>query len=160
MTSTGQLRQQVNETIIQALEQGKVPWRSDHGFPKNVLSRRRYGGIEAICLMMAGCPSPYWGTRSEWEALGGKVKDGPGTQIVVRRGALFESLRPLTIYNLCQVSGDFPVSRNKHPTVDYGLVERPRSHEEQCWRRSGSPPDRRLDRRSPCKSREFTGEGC
>jgi N-terminal domain of anti-restriction factor ArdC len=64
MTSPGHLRQQVNDTIIQALGQGKVPWRSDHGFPKNVLSRRRYGGIEAICLMLAGCPSPYWGTRS------------------------------------------------------------------------------------------------
>src|SRR5262249_28445184 len=71
MTSTGQLRQQVNGKIIQALEQGGVPWRSDHGFPKNVLSRRRYGGVEAICPRTAGCPSPYWGTNSEWEALGG-----------------------------------------------------------------------------------------
>jgi antirestriction protein ArdC len=126
MTTTSQLRQQVNDTIIQALERGGVPWRSDHGFPKNVLSRRRYGGVEAICLMTTGCPSPYWGTRSEWEALGGKVLPGsPGTLIAVPRRRLFgSSLRPCTVSNLCQVSGDFPVSRNDRRTVDYALVDR------------------------------------
>jgi len=28
------------------------------------------------------------------------------------------------VYNLCQISGDFPVSRNERPTFDYALVER------------------------------------
>jgi antirestriction protein ArdC len=54
MTNARQLRQRVNEAIIQALERGGVPWRSDHGFPRNVLSRRRYGGVEAVLLMRAG----------------------------------------------------------------------------------------------------------
>jgi hypothetical protein len=38
MTSPGQLRRQVNETITQALGRGGVPWRSDHGFPKNLIA--------------------------------------------------------------------------------------------------------------------------
>jgi len=49
-----QLREQVNDAIIQALEQQMVPWRSDHGFTNNILSRRRLGGIEAVLLMLAG----------------------------------------------------------------------------------------------------------
>jgi antirestriction protein ArdC len=126
MTTTGELRQQVNEAIIQALGQGGVPWRSDHGFPKNVLSRRRYGGVEAVLLMLAsqrqGFTSCFWGNRQEWEDLGGEVEDGPGTEIVVR--SHFGSLRPLTVYSLSQVSGDFPVSRSERPAADYALVER------------------------------------
>jgi antirestriction protein ArdC len=128
MTTTRQLRHQVNEAVIQALEQGVVPWRSDHGFPRNAFSRRRYGGIEAVSLMLAcqrqGFTSGFWATRDEWEALGGKVEGGPGTQVVVRTGRLFESLRPLTVYNLCQVAGDFPVSRKERPAVDYALADR------------------------------------
>jgi len=126
MTTT-QLREQVNATIIQALEKQMVPWRSDHGFPKNVLSRRRFGGIEAVSLMLAGqrqgFTSCWWGTRQEWELLGGRVKEGPATEIVVPNSTLDE-LHPLTLYNLCQVDGDFPVSRRQRPTVNYALVER------------------------------------
>ena len=123
--NTRQLREQANEAIIQALEQEMLPWRSDYGFPKNVLSRRRYGGIEAVLLMLAGqrqgFASCFWGTRSEWETLGGKVKGGSGTQIVVPTP---DGLRSLTFFNLSQVDGNFPVSRNVRPTVDYALVER------------------------------------
>jgi antirestriction protein ArdC len=122
--TTHQLRRQVNEAIIQALEQGSVPWRSDHGFPRNVFSRRRYGGVEAVLLMLAGqrrgFASCIWGTRQEWEALDGTIKEGPGTDIVVGG----ESLHTLAVYNLCQICGDFPVSRTERPTVDYALVER------------------------------------
>lgn len=117
MTITGQLRKHVNETVIQALEQQMVPWRSDHGFPKNILSRRRYGGVEAILLMVAGqrrgFTSCFWGARQEWEALDGRIKEGPGTQIVAS-----------TVWNLDQIDGNFPISRNERPTVDYALVER------------------------------------
>lgn len=74
---TRQLQEQVNETIIQALHAGKVPWRSDHGFPNNILSRRRFDGLPGLLLMIAcerqGFTSCYWGTRQEWEALGGRI---------------------------------------------------------------------------------------
>jgi len=124
MTTT-QLQEQVNETIIKSLEQGGVPWRSDHGFPRNILSRRRFGGIEAILLMLAGqrqrFTSCWWGTRQEWDTLGGKVKDGQGTEIVVGNGQCFKTA---TVWNLNQIDGDFPVSRRISPRVDYALVER------------------------------------
>ena len=125
MTMTRQLSEQVNDTIITALERQMVLGRSDHGFPRNVWSRRRYGGMEAILLMLAcdrqGFTSCWWGTKSEWETLGGSISEGPGTEIVVGRG---KSLHALTVYNLCQISGDFPVSRNERHMVDYALVER------------------------------------
>jgi antirestriction protein ArdC len=121
-----QIREQVNETIIQALEQGKVPWRSDHGFPRDILNRGRVSGLNAILLMLAAdrhnFTSSYWGTQAEWDTLDGRVKGGSGTLIVL--GGLVEALRSWTVYNLSQIDGDFPISRNDHPTVDYGLVDR------------------------------------
>jgi antirestriction protein ArdC len=118
MMTGRQFRQHVNETIITALKTGRVPWRSDHGFSRNILSRRRFGGIEAILLMLAcerqGFTSAYWGARAEWELLGGQVKGGPGTQ----------TLGDAPLFNLDQISGDFPVSRNERRTVDYAWVDK------------------------------------
>jgi len=128
MSNTRQHREQVNEAIIEALESQMVLGRSDHGFPRNILSRRRYEGIEAVLLLLAcqrrGFTSCWWGTRAEWDALDGTIREGTGTEIVGGRRNLFESLHPSIVYNLCQISGDFPVSRNERPTFDYALVER------------------------------------
>jgi antirestriction protein ArdC len=121
-----QLREQVNETIITALENEKVPWRSDNGFPRDILSRRRFSGLSAILLMTAAdghnFTSSYWGTQQEWEALDGKIGKGPGTLIVL--GGFFETLSPCTVYNLCQIDGNFPISRNQSSMVDYAAVDR------------------------------------
>jgi antirestriction protein ArdC len=126
MSTTRELRQQVNDTIITALNAEKVPWRSDHGFPRDILSRRRFDGLSGLLLMIAsdrlGFTSCFWGTRQEWESLGGKIKEGPGTQVVFP--SWFSSLRPCTLYNLCQVDGDFPISRRERRTVDYRYVDR------------------------------------
>jgi hypothetical protein len=53
MTTTNQLRQQVNDRIITALHTGTVPWRSDYGFTRNILSRRRFDGLSGLLLMIA-----------------------------------------------------------------------------------------------------------
>jgi antirestriction protein ArdC len=120
MVTNRQLQEQVNDTVIQAVRAGRVPWRSDHGFPTNILSRRRFDGLAALLLMTAadrhGFTSCYWGTKDEWELLGGKIKDGHGTQIVV-------GTRACTVYNLCQIDGDFPISRSLRPIVDYAVVD-------------------------------------
>jgi hypothetical protein len=116
MTTARQLRERVNEAVIQALEQQLVPWPSDQGFSENRFQsqtlRRHRGG-----LAHAGLPAPgahvLLLAKDEWEALGGKVEGGPGTLVIVRSGGLFESLRRLTVYDLCQVAGDFPASRNE-----------------------------------------------
>jgi antirestriction protein ArdC len=114
MTTAGHVRKRVNETIISALKAGKVLGRSDYGFPRDILNRRRFGGIESILLMLDGFRSPYWGTLPEWELLGGKVKHCPGSQ----------TLNNATLFNLDQISGDFPVSRHERRTVDYAWVEK------------------------------------
>jgi hypothetical protein len=53
MSITRQLREKVNEAIITALKAGKVPWRSDHGFPREAWSRRRFDGLAGLLLMIA-----------------------------------------------------------------------------------------------------------
>jgi antirestriction protein ArdC len=126
MKTSRQLREQVNETIITALRTGKIPWHSAYGFPRNILSRRRFDGLSGLLLMVVGerhgFSSCFWGTRREWETLGGEIMERPGTQVVVP--AWFSSLRPCTVYNLCQIVGEFPVSRSRPRTVDYRSVEK------------------------------------
>jgi antirestriction protein ArdC len=74
-------------------------------------------------LMLAcqrqGFTSGFWGTRADWELLDGKIKDGPGTQVVGSGGQQLD-----TVWNLGQIGGDFPVSFNQRPPVDYALVDR------------------------------------
>jgi antirestriction protein ArdC len=128
MATTQQLQELVSETVIQVLKEEKVPWRSDHGFPRNILSRRRFGGLNSLLLMTAadrhGFPSCFWGTQPEWHLLGGKVTEGPGTQTVLHQPVPGENLRPCTAFNLQQIDGDFPISRSEYPMVDYATVDR------------------------------------
>jgi antirestriction protein ArdC len=120
------MHEHVNQTIIDALKQGKVPWGGPSGFPRNILTGRRFGGIEAIQLLMAadryGFRSPFWGMRTEWEGLGARIKDGPGSPLVVSGSS--SGLRLGTVWNGDQIDGGSPVSHHVSRAVDYALVER------------------------------------
>src|SRR6516165_6135769 len=100
-----QIRRQVNQTIIDALRSKTVPWRSEHGFPRNIWSRKRFGGLNAILLLIAErrrkFSSSLWGTRAQWEAVGGTIEDQAGTEIVLPKG--------YTVYNQSQANGNFLV---------------------------------------------------
>jgi len=101
MAVQNELRQQITDQIVAALESGDVPpwrrpWRVDRnaGFPANVASKKPYRGINPILLEMAsarhGLNSKWWGTFNQWKALGGRIMKRPadvpegqwGTQIV------------------------------------------------------------------------------
>jgi antirestriction protein ArdC len=119
MANHRQIREQVNQTSIDALTSRTVPWRGEHGFPRNISSRRRFDGLNAILLLIAErrrqLNSPVWGTRAQWEALGGSIKDQAGTEIVLDKSEL------VTVYNLSQVDGDFPVLHSRmvgYPAAD------------------------------------------
>jgi antirestriction protein ArdC len=88
MPSQSEIRQQITNQIIAALESSKLPpwrkpWRSDAnaGHPCNVLSRNRYSGVNPLLLEIAaerhGLQSKWWGTFRQWEQLGGRVKKRP-----------------------------------------------------------------------------------
>jgi len=93
MASQTELRQQITTQIIDALKKGVVPWRqpwiSDEnaGLPANVISKRRYQGVNAILLSLIsadqGYQSKHWASFRQWKMLGGSVKRGEmGMRIV------------------------------------------------------------------------------
>lgn len=101
MPSQNDIRQQITDQIIEALETGSVPpWRrpwkcggKNTGTHANVVSKRSYRGLNPILLDLAsekhGFTSRWWGTFHQWRRLGGRVQPRPlntppgkwGTQI-------------------------------------------------------------------------------
>jgi antirestriction protein ArdC len=112
----------ITEKIVSALVENKIPWRNDYGFPVNVISRRRYGGVNALLLNIAteqhGFTSPYWATYSQWQAQGRTVRPRPEnvavgkwrTEIALPRSD--KQLGRWSLFNLDQVDGGFAGLRN------------------------------------------------
>lgn len=80
--------QEVTDRILQALEDGVVPWRKPWkggvgGFPKNLASKKQYKGINVLLLLLEDYDSPYWVTYKQARDQGGHVRKGEkGTRIV------------------------------------------------------------------------------
>lgn len=136
MPSQNEIRQNVTNQLLEALESGATPWRrpwaSDRnaGQSANVVSGKSYRGVNPLLLDMAmtrhNLRSRYWGTFKQWKELGASVKPRPadvnpgkwGTQIVFtapvsRRSKdgdetddKFWLLRTYTVFNLDQVDGE------------------------------------------------------
>jgi antirestriction protein ArdC len=89
MPSQHEIRTQITQQIIAALESRKLPpwrkpWRSldaNAGHPCNVMSRNRYSGVNPLLLEIAaerhGFRSKWWATFRQWQELGGRVKKRP-----------------------------------------------------------------------------------
>jgi antirestriction protein ArdC len=76
----------VTEKIINLLEQGIVPWRrpwSATGLPRNLVSKKAYRGINLFLLSATKYVSPFWLTMKQANELGGSVRKGEHSQIVV-----------------------------------------------------------------------------
>jgi len=75
----------ITDRIIRLLESGTVPWRRPWiaGIPKNLVSGKRYRGINVLLLECAGYSSPYWLTYKQTIDKGGNVRKGEaGTPVV------------------------------------------------------------------------------
>lgn len=147
MPSTNELRQQITNRIVEALESGNLPpwrkpWRCDPnaGMPTNVVSKKRYSGINVLLLEAASMrhsfESKHWATYRQWSQLGGQVKKRPsdiepghwGTTIVfwspIKKTKIddtgeeiderFFVLRTYTVFNVEQVEGPFDHLRVGH----------------------------------------------
>ena len=90
MPSQTEIRQQVTQQIIAALEQNLLPWRrpwratvggSQPGRHSNVASRKAYQGVNPLLLelhaMQHGLTSRWWGTFSMWKSLGCNIRKRP-----------------------------------------------------------------------------------
>lgn len=89
-----EIRLNVTERLIQAIQNGQRPWRRpwnldpNVGFPANVKSKRSYNGINVLLLGLASLDSKFdsrwWGTYNNWRELGTTVKKGEkGTKIIL-----------------------------------------------------------------------------
>jgi antirestriction protein ArdC len=76
----------VNEKIISLLEAGVVPWRkpwTSAGLPRNLVSKKPYRGINVFLLSASKYISPFWLTLRQANELGGHVRKGEQSTIVV-----------------------------------------------------------------------------
>lgn len=72
--------QMVTDRIIEALEQGGIPWRktwkSGARTAMNWVSKRAYTGINALLTNLSPYDHPYFMTFKQANALGGKIRKG------------------------------------------------------------------------------------
>jgi len=79
--------QVITDRLVAMLEAGTVPWRKPWagaaGFPKNLISKKEYSGINFWMLHSADYGSPYWLTFKQAQELGGTVRKGEkGTPVI------------------------------------------------------------------------------
>ena len=87
MPTPSEIRKQVTDQIIAALEEGLAPWKRPwtaggaNGRHRNVITGRPYSGINPWLLQLHairhGFSSPYWATYQQWQAVGCRVKRRP-----------------------------------------------------------------------------------
>ena len=78
----------ITQRILDALEQGEVPWRKPWSVqaglrPQNAISKRPYSGINAFLLGWSGYTDPRWITFRAAKANGGSVRKGEKATPVV-----------------------------------------------------------------------------
>jgi antirestriction protein ArdC len=76
----------VTEKIISLLEQGVVPWRrpwTSTGLPRNLVSKKPYRGVNVFLLSASKYASPFWLTYRQANELGGHVRKGEESTLIV-----------------------------------------------------------------------------
>lgn len=77
--------EKVNNTIIEKLESGKIPWRQPFAKknPQNFITKKYYHGINFVLLSSTDFASNYFMTFLQCKNLGGSIKSGSkGVQII------------------------------------------------------------------------------
>jgi antirestriction protein ArdC len=76
----------VTDKIVNLLESGVVPWRRpwiSTGLPRNLVSKKPYRGVNFFLLSASKNISPFWLTIRQANELGGHVRKGEESTIVV-----------------------------------------------------------------------------
>ena len=131
-TSKRDVYQIVTDQILDLLDQGTVPWKKPWkggavGWPKNLISKKQYRGINVFLLEITsssmGYVSPYWLTYKQAQDLGGHVRKGEKSALVVfwkmckkeytdetgeKCTDEYPVLRYYHLFNLCQCEGINP----------------------------------------------------
>jgi antirestriction protein ArdC len=129
--------ERITGQIIALLEQGTVPWhktwKASTGFPRNLVTRKPYRGINVLLLLCGSYQSPFWLTCRQANMLGGTIKKGEKARPVVfwKRIKIEEKdsteerniplLRYYHVFNLAQCEG----LKSGHPTAPDGTAAPP-----------------------------------
>lgn len=113
---------QVTNQIIEALEQGVIPWKKTwaSSAPANFVTKKAYRGINTLLLALNSYSSPYWVTFKQAQGLGGSVKKGEKSTTVVYwqfisktdddgNEVKFPMLKYYQVFNLEQTTIETPV---------------------------------------------------
>ncbi len=76
----------VTSKIVEMLEKGVIPWRrpwTSTGLPRNLVSKKPYRGINYFLLSASKYVSPFWLTYRQAGQLGGHVRKGEESTVVV-----------------------------------------------------------------------------
>jgi len=76
----------VTDKIINLLESGVVPWRrpwTSTGFPRNLVSKKPYRGVNFFLLSASKYVSPFWLTMRQANEVGGHIRKGEESTAVV-----------------------------------------------------------------------------
>jgi antirestriction protein ArdC len=119
MPSQAQIRDEVTQRIVQALESDLLPWRrpwrataggSQPGRHSNVASKRPYRGVNPMLLeihaLRLGLLSRWWGTFNQWHDLGCRVRKRPQDVEEGHWGCRITYYRPLTKTVVDSETGD------------------------------------------------------
>lgn len=70
----------ITERIIELLEQGTVPWhkpwKAKTAWPRNLLTKKPYRGVNVFLLVSMSYESPFWLTFHQAQELGGSIRKG------------------------------------------------------------------------------------
>ena len=123
----------VTSKILESLDKGTVPWRKPWtaGIPRNATTKRPYSGINAVLLGMAPYTDQRWLTFKQAGQLGGNVRKGERSTLVVFWKQLqvadaqheestktFPLLRYFNVFNVAQCDGLTLSTIADTPTVE------------------------------------------
>ncbi len=162
-TDRADIRTQVTDRVIAALEAGTAPWRkawnvSGGGLPRSLSTGKAYRGMNVFLLAMAGYTSPFWGTYRAITENGGQVRKGErATQVILwkrfskdavnpdtgeREEKAFMVLRSYSVFNVEQADN---LPEKFYPAKDAGSAEIVQEHAEasaiakEYFGREGAP---------------------
>jgi len=124
----------INNKILSLLENGTVPWKKpwngQSSYPKNLVSKKEYKGVNVFLLACQEYCSPYWLTYKQCQEKGGYVKQGEKSTPVIFWKWLDKTdsddvngkiplLRYYSVFNVEQTEGvTAPVTEEVHNDFD------------------------------------------
>lgn len=130
--------EKVTDKIIEALENGTVPWQIpwNNRKPQNFISKKPYRGFNSLLLSITEHSSPYWMTYKQAVSEGGQVRKGEKATMIIfwkfletkeyrtdnpEKKVKIPMLKYYNVFNLEQIDG---IEVPKEEVLDFVPVEK------------------------------------